>query len=369
MRIKPLRAPEMVFVALTSECNLHCKHCNVYPFRESRSDFTFEEWTAFFRRLQELSVLRVWLSGGEPFCREDVFDLLGDLHARPLHIDGLNTNATLIGREEAKRLAGFRKLGTVQVGLDGAGESSHDRLRGRGVFGRAVRGITHLVEAGLGVSLFTVVTRLNRGELRDVLVLARDLGVAGVTFSLLLPQGRALHYGRELGLNLAEWRGTVNEMGEMLSEFPGLAGGPLVDMYRMFEGFEERLGEIEERGGTCLSGCKTGITECTVMSDGRVLPCDRLQDVVVGDLREMDLEEIWLHSPAFEDFRRRFEVLLDDLPACRSCSYQPLCTGGCPALPFYLEGTLLARDPFSCYRLFKGEEDGEEVLRVRTRSA
>jgi len=73
-------------------------------------------------------------------------------------------------------------------------------------------------------------------------------------------------------------------------------------------------------------------------------------------LREQDLQEIWLESPVFKDFRTRFNVLLDELETCRGCEYQPLCTGGCPALPYNLEGTLIGRDPYSCYKFFKGEE-------------
>ncbi len=355
MRIKPLSAPEKVFVAVTSRCNLKCKHCNVFPFRESPDEFSLAEWRAFFRRIAEMKVLSVWLSGGEPFCREDLFDILDAVHALPLHIGGLNTNATLIDASKAERIASFRKLDLVQVGLDGAGPATHDKLRGRGVFRRAVKGIGHLVGAGKPVTLFTAVTKYNKDELRDLVMLARNLGTGGVTLAMLLPQGNALHYRKDLALEDDEWRAAVAEAGALAGEFPGFVRGSLPDVHRMFEGYEERL----MQASPCrpfLTGCKTGITECTVMSDGRVLPCDRLQDVVAGNLRENDFADIWLDSAVFADFRKRFEVRLDDLDTCRGCRYQPLCTGGCPALPFYTEGTLIARDPYSCYRFYSGSE-------------
>lgn len=356
MPVKLLSAPERIFLALTSRCNLHCRHCNVYPFRESAGDFSTDEWRAFARRLSELKVLSLWLSGGEVFCREDLFEVLEAFHEQPLHLDGLNTNATLVDRGAALRLASLPKLGMVQVGLDGADERSHDRLRGRGVFARASRGIEHLVAAGLRVSLFCVVTRFNHRELEAVVRRALDWGVRAVTLAMLLPQGNALHHTDEMALSPGEWRQAVREAGRLARAYPSVVGGSLVDMYRMFSAFEAGPAPPPGLPEPCLTGCKTGVTECTVMSDGRVLPCDRLQDVVAGNLREQDLADIWLRSPVFEDFRRRFTVRLRDLPGCGDCPYRFQCTGGCPAVPFYTEGTLLARDPYSCYRHFRGED-------------
>ncbi len=356
MKVKPLNSPEKIFVALTSRCNLECKHCNVFPFRASGTEFTLAEWSAFFRRIADLKVLSVWLSGGEPFCREDLFDILDIIHGKPIHVGGLNTNATLIDAAKAARIASYPKLGIVQVGLDGASAATHDRLRGRGVFDRAVRGIANLIRAGKAVSLFAAVTRINRGELRGIAKLAAGLGVSGVTLSMLLPQGRALHFQEELALGDDEWRAAVVEAGALADEFPGLLHGSMVDACRMFAGFGEKPPPAVRGAGPFLTGCKTGITECTVMSDGRVLPCDRLQDVVAGNLRDADFQEIWLRSPVFADFRSRFEVRLEDLDTCRGCRFQALCTGGCPAIPFYTEGTLLARDKYSCYRFFANLE-------------
>lgn len=355
-KVKPLSAPTDIFLEITSVCNLRCKHCNVYPYREDPDEFSFEEWVRLFDRMVELKVFTVWISGGEPLARKDLFELLDAIHERPLRVKGLNTNATLVTREKAKRLAGFRKLGVVQVGLDGATAGSCDRLRGQGTFERAVRGTKLLVEAGLPVTFFTVFTKYNRHEIRAMAELARDLGVRNVSCNILLPQGNALHFFEEIALSDAEWREAVEEVGALSAEFPGLLGGPLRQCFDRFGTFERDLAEAGDTGPRYLSGCKTAITECTIMPDGRVLPCDRLQDLTAGNLREKDLQEIWLRSEVFESFRKRFDVLLDDLETCRGCRYQPLCTGGCPSLPYYLEGRLLARDPYSCYKFFKGEE-------------
>jgi SynChlorMet cassette radical SAM/SPASM protein ScmE len=358
--VKPLSAPTDIFLEITSVCNLKCQHCNVFPYRQDPKEFTFEAWVHLFERLAELKVFTVWLSGGEPLARPDLFGLMDALHEHPIRIKGFNTNATLVTEESAARLKGYEKLGVVQVGLDGATAETHDRLRGKGTYDRAIRGTRLLVEAGLPVTFFTVFTKYNRHEVRAMAELARKLGVLSVSYNILLPQGNALHYFDAIALSDEEWREAVEEVGAVARAFPGIASGPLKQTYDRFSTFEEALETVGDCGPRYLTGCRTGITECTIMPDGRVLACDRLQEVTCGNLREQDLQAIWLESEVYEKFRSRFDVLLDDLETCKGCRYQPLCTGGCPALPYALEGKLLARDPYSCYKFFKGEE----VLRV-----
>ncbi|MHC4777523.1 MAG: radical SAM protein, partial [Planctomycetota bacterium] len=331
-RVKPLSAPTDIFLELTSVCNLRCQHCNVYDFRQDPNEFSFEEWIRLFDQFVDLKVFSVLVSGGEPFARSDMFDLLDALHDRPLRIKGLNTNGTLVTEEIAERLKGYRKLGPIQVSLDGATAETHDKLRGEGNYERALRGVRHLVNAGLPVTFFTVITKYNRHQIRAMAELARELGVLRVTYSILLPQGNALHYFDEIAMSDAEWRRSVGEVGEVSKQYPDIAGGVLKQCYDHYTGYEETLAQVGEVSPRYLSGCNTGITECTIMPDGRVLPCDRLQELTCGNLREQSLKEIWLESPVFKKFRERFDVLLDDLDTCRGCRYQPLCTGGCPSL-------------------------------------
>lgn len=352
---KPLSAPTDVFLEITSICNLSCQHCNVHPFRQDPNEFTFDEWVALFDRLVELKVFTVWISGGEPLARPDIFELLEEIDRRPLRIKGFNTNATLVTPEKAARLKALRKLGTVQVGLDGATAESNDKLRGKGSFDRAMRGVKHLVDAGLNVTAFTVFTKYNKHEIRAMAELARRTGIRSVSYNIMLPQGNALNYFDEIALSDEEWRQAIRETGEVAREFPWIVGGPLKQSFDRYETYEDEQAKLPIKFCSNLRGCGAGRSEATIMPDGRVLACDRLQDMTAGNLRDSDLLDIWKNGKPFQQLRQRHSVMLQDLATCRDCAYQRLCTGGCPAVPFNLEGTILARDQYSCYRLFKGE--------------
>ena len=97
-----LSAPLSVFLDITNRCNLRCRHCSASAGVPLDDELTTGEWLALIRRLAELKVFKVTVSGGEPLTRPDVFQLLDELERHHIAIR-LNTNATLVDREMADR--------------------------------------------------------------------------------------------------------------------------------------------------------------------------------------------------------------------------------------------------------------------------
>ena len=69
-------------------------------------------------------------------------------------------------------------------------EKIHDRIRGRGNFSKALRGVEHLLEAGIIVTLNATLSRINGDHLMGFVDLASKLGVQRLGFSRLVPAGR-----------------------------------------------------------------------------------------------------------------------------------------------------------------------------------
>ena len=172
---------------VTSRCNARCAHCfnwrpaNLDPARE----LTVEEVERLATQLDPL----LWLAitGGEPFLREDVPQLVEAFyrHCRPRHVT-FNTNGLLTERiaADVERVATScpESYFHVHLSLDSPGEE-HDRLRGtEGAVPRVVataaeiRRITRrLPNVGLGIcTAYTATTEdriwdtmaFVRGELR-----------------------------------------------------------------------------------------------------------------------------------------------------------------------------------------------------------
>lgn len=355
---KVSRTPASLFIAITSRCNQTCRHCAVYSDSFTHGpDLTTEQWLRFIQELARLKVMKVKISGGEPFVREDIFTLLDALYEKPLRLS-VNTNATLIDEEKARKLAQYRnKLDDIMVSLEGGDARTHDALRGPGAFEKTMKGTGLLVRVVGKVTAYCTVTRHNFTKLGAIAALARELGIQNITFNELLFEGRGRKFRKELGLNTREVKQAVEDLQEIREDFPFISG-TLLEMEEIFEGIRETPGNPEETdpADLYLSGCGALTTECSIRPDGWAVPCDRLPELTAARILETPLDVIWREAPLFQEFRKRFTTPITDFPTCTDCGYAPRCTGGCPASSYNYYGTTMARDPQCCYKLF--EEEG-----------
>lgn len=354
--LKIPKAPFSLFLSVTSRCNLACQHCAVYSDRfDYEPDLATEQWLKFADEIADLKIFRVKISGGEPFVREDIFDILDSLYKKPLRIS-INTSGTLINEEKARRISEYLdKLDDIMVSLDGAEPGTFDALRGQGAFEKAVPGIAHLVRFVGKICAYCTVTRHNFRELRKIAKLANEIGITSIKYNELLPEGRGLKYQKELQLDPGEKTRVIEELREIRKEFPFISG-TYFQIYDIFEKIRsvspEELKNMEP-GQNPLSGCGALTSECAVRPDGWATPCDRLPELRAAKILETPLDIIWRESDTFAEFRKRFTTPIASLSTCHNCEYAPLCTGGCPASAYPVYGTTLAGDPSCCYRIHK----------------
>ena len=356
------RAPLSVFISVTSRCNLSCRHCAVYGKEHTYGpDLTTAQWLSFIDHIADLKVFRAKISGGEPFARDDIFTILDHLSTKPIRFS-LNTNAALIDGAAARHLESYgRRLSDIMVSLDGHSEDVHDALRGPGSFRDTVRGIGHLVEHVGRITAYCTVTRLNFKTLGQVAKLAEELGISGVKFNDLIPLGRGRDNLDALDLSADELREVTASLMEIRQEHPSVTG-TLLEVEEIFDSIRAACAASagkDDAEVNYLSGCGALRTECAVRPDGHVTPCDRLTDLVAGNILTTGLDVIWRESALFGEFRRRFVTPITDLDTCRDCTYAPYCTAGCAASAYAASGTTLARDPSCCLRLAQKEASHE----------
>jgi SynChlorMet cassette radical SAM/SPASM protein ScmE len=356
--LKIPRAPLSLFISITSRCNLACRHCAVYADDLAYgADLSTDQWLSFIDQIESLKIFRVKISGGEPFVRPDIFEILDHLSCMPIRFS-INTNAALIDEPAARRLASYgARLSDVMVSIDGASGKTHDALRGAGAFYDMVAGAAHLVRHVKRISAYCTVTRLNFRELSDVVRLASEIGIASVKFNDLILMGRGLKYRDELALSIDEERETTALLKTLKAAHPSISG-TFLERDDIFDRI--RSVTAEELSGwsaaqNSLSGCGALTKECAIRPDGWATPCDRLPELVAENVLEKPLEAIWRESEVFTEFRRRFFTPIRSLITCADCRYAPLCTGGCAASAYSAYGTTLARDPSCCYRLYEEE--------------
>lgn len=273
------------------------------------------------------------ITGGEPFLREDLFDILGEV--KSLGFDAyLLTNGTLVNRERALRLADLGING-VQVSIDGP-EAVHNDIRGKGSFTAAEHGIECLVDAGIPVTLNVTLSMMNAGEIRKIVAFGSHAGVQRIGFSRLVPYGR----GSSL-LSRMLTPGQVKELYESLlsRELAGIeivTGDPIASqMAKPSNG---------DAGDIAMSGCSAGVSGLTIHPNGNVTPCRRMP-LSLGNATNDSLRELWAVSPVLEALRDRSGYK----GKCGKCRGWAHCRG-CRAIAYAYarsqgEDNFLADDP------------------------
>jgi radical SAM protein with 4Fe4S-binding SPASM domain len=317
---------------VTSKCNFSCKHCYVPP--PEQRDLSSQEARKLINRLADFNVQKLYISGGEPLLRGDLFDLIkcaSDLGLRVATI----TNGWHMTREKALL---FKSSGVdqVSVSVDGIGKT-HDEFRNKvGSFARCKKAIELLKNAGVNTYLSPTFSKHNLNELPRLFSLALELGV-NFSIKVMIPMGQAKVLS-EYCLSPEEHKHLYEYLLAKETEFDGKMDiVTTCNPYSVLFKDKHKLASDRIRGG-----CTAGISILCISADGRILPCSRLQ-VVLGNIRVDSLADVWYGSEILNELRDRENLK----GKCGECRYRNWC-GGCRAMALAQRRDYLAEDP-SCW--------------------
>ena len=147
--------PLFYVISPTMHCNLKCYGC--YSANYTRRDIlSFEKINQIIDEGKNFGIFFYTISGGEPFVRKDLFDILernNDCYFQ------IYTNGSLIDGRTAERLAG---LGNVFPCISVEGfEKETDERRGKGHFKKVVSAMNNLKDNGMLFGFSATATRYN----------------------------------------------------------------------------------------------------------------------------------------------------------------------------------------------------------------
>jgi len=352
-----MKTPRNVFLEITNACNLRCAYCSHFSGPgDVQADLPLETWRRFIAELGRLSVMNVILSGGEPFCRPDLREIVLAIAAARMRFSILS-NGTLIDDAIAAFLAGTGRCDQVQVSIDGAIDTTHDAFRGEGNFRKAICGIRALQDHAVAVAVRVTIHRRNVHELEAIArFLLEELGLPSFSTNSAAPMGLCRKNAAQTQLTVAERTLAMETLLALASRYQGridATAGPLADAQlwlEMEQARRERRERPADRG--FLTGCSGPMQTIAVRADGVIVPCSQLPHLILGRITEDDLGEIWRQHPELQALRERFQISLAEFPFCRDCPYISYCTGNCPAIAYNLTGRTDHPSPDACLRRF-----------------
>ncbi len=320
---KHLRAPVNVTWEMTWQCNLKCAHCLSDSGAARENELTTNECRSLIDQLTQMNVFQVNIGGGEPFIREDFFELMQYAHKKEL-VTCVSTNGMLVDKGLAKKLGQLKRL-YLQVSLDGATADVNDRIRGKGTYEKILRAMDCLASENVSFSVNAVLTRLNYPQLDDLRQIAASFG-SELRVSRFRPSGRAKESKSTLGPE--KWQ--LERFAQWLENH---------DLVRTGDSFFCLTSEKRRRKG--LDMCGAAKMTCCISPDGSVYPCAFLQEkpFLVGNVRDGSFQQMWDDSTIFSNLRNL------NVDTCENCSRFDVCRGGCPAMAFHTYNDIHMPDP------------------------
>jgi radical SAM protein with 4Fe4S-binding SPASM domain len=350
----------LLFWETTTKCNLACAHCRRLETNETAvKDLSTNQAKNLIEQLADLGKNQPQMpvlvfSGGEPLCREDLFELVD--HSQKAGItSALATNGTLIDSNIAIQI---KKSGIsrVAVSIDGATADVHDSLRQLdGAFEKALNGIKLLSNEKIPFQINVTLTKHNAGQLKDIFELAKSLGAVALHIFMLVPVGCGQTLAEEDILSAQQYEQKLIEIYalENLGELQvKVTCGPHYQRVLKQKGLNFLShGSAAKKSSVpgahkhkqISRGCLAGIGVLFVAHQGDVFPCGYLP-VKCGNILEEELSEIWYNSTDLA--RMRDSDALEG--KCGICNYRQLC-GGCRARAFAATGNYMAQEPFCVY--------------------
>lgn len=295
----------------TYSCNLACPFCEASAGQARSDELCGDEIKRLIiDEMVRMKCNRLLISGGEPLMRADLMDIMDYANRRHIRL-GLVSNGYRVEEywEDLKKMTYFQYF----TSLDGP-EELHNQIRGKqDAYQKMIRGLERFTQIGVPSRLInTVVFPGNLRFLPDMLKIIKDLSISLWILTPVSRVGRA-ESGQSFSLNR-------EEIQELLAFIRSHHHEIQIDLAES----HSYLWSSEKIQSMRPFFCRAGLTRCSIMPAGEVLPCHQVYDLRYseGNIREVPLSVIW--KKGFRNLRHQ-----PHRTVCDGCAFLPTCQTGC----------------------------------------
>lgn len=306
--------PQQITFDITDRCQMQCVTCNKWKITPSdviAKELTTEEWK------KVLSDLKNWLgegfwfcfSGGEPFLRQDIFELADYAHSLGIKVASMS-NAFSIQHLYDKIVDS--PIESLNISLNAINNPLiHDESRGRqGSYEKALDAIFELKKrrdekrSSLGINIATILFPENIEEAIPLVEFVTKNKINGIMFQLLddsesfqaysvRSSSKTSNYSmpKELRLKYKNMSKRAIEVIDRLIEMKK-AGHSIYNSFEQLEAMKIFFNNPDDILKSII--CDVGSTNFAIDPYGDVRLCFNMD--AVGNIKESKPEDIWLNS-------------------------------------------------------------------------
>lgn len=283
---------KMVYLTVTTECNLNCDYCYVID-KNPKKDLTTKQWMEIIDNLHKHGTEIVQITGGEPLLRKDIFDILSRCNEKFKKVV-LATNITLITDKEIEVFKKYNNT-IIYCSLNNYNEKKLDEKEKK-IFKTKISNLKKLKKNNVNVLISTMISDSNFNDLLRIKEFVEEIDADW-----------------KIG-HIALWGKAKREMLDPITE-------KSINEIRKKISTEDKIIQVKPK-------CSAGFSLCAIMENGDVTPCvqSREKKYVGGNILKDDLKKIY-NSSAFKNWREKICVTNKK---CKNCIFFKECKGGCP---------------------------------------
>lgn len=335
-----MRCPIYVDWAITSMCNLDCRHC----VGMEEGEISHDDAVKIAEDIIGLSPRWVILEGGEPLLRSDLQQIGGRFKKEGIDVYVI-TNGNAFSQERLQQLASFSPR--VLFSIDGADAAVYEYTKRGAKFETVKEWAARCAALGIFDGVTAVLSRLNLGQVRELIELTERLGGRRIIFLPLKPFGKdeiSRRYYQQNALTPKEQEAIVKEI---------YSHGSNIDIFYD----EPFLWNLSAKHCFPLSNAESGITipevegcaaaySLYLQTDGSIRPCMfSPEEFTFGNATKEPLADIWRRMQQ-SDVLTGWADQGVRKGSCGRCPQFESCRG-CLARTMILSGDALETDP-SC---------------------
>ncbi len=307
--------PLLIFYP-TSRCNSRCRSCDWWK-HDGHDDLTLDEIATLVKPLTAWGTRAVAFSGGEPLCRDELFEIASMFRAQGVSLH-LLTSGLLLHKFATQIAAHFDR---VTMSLDGSTAEAYHAVRGVAGLGAIETGVATMksVAPRLPMTARATLHAANYRELPRLVTKAKAIGLDGISFLAVDVSSDAFgHHGSPRDRRLLLDDDQIAEFAEVIDQTvrdhaEDFASGFVAErpnkLRRLPRYYAARRGHAPFPAKSVHAPWVSAVIE----ANGNVRPCYFHHPV--GNVRTTPLADILQHElPAF---RHMLDVSIH--PVCERC--------------------------------------------------
>jgi len=262
------KKPYFIRIDVTSRCNFNCPGC--YRSKTQPKDLSTEKIFQVIDVIKDFGVKSILFSGGEPFCRKDLKDII-----KYADKQGIKCNIVTNGFQfdDFKFLKKYIKI--LSISLDGHTEETNSRIRPKNTFNKIIDNLHKLKENKIKFNLITTLSKQNIEYLEEIIKFGQDIGAIDHTFVRFLPLGQGAKF-KDWYIEDLEWQIILKRLQQ-----------------------DDRL-LFDEKYFT--HDCGSGREYLYILGNGDISICTK-GNHPIGNIFENDIKFLWNNSPLLKTLR------------------------------------------------------------------